>query len=73
MEEFEENYQNLKTENRELHRTVKVQQEEIENLKEEMSFKDGIIGEKKQWVVFAVKSGIEFQNIRSMFYTKFGI
>jgi len=26
-------------------------------------FKDEIIGEKKHWVVFAVKSGIEFQNI----------
>lgn len=50
MEEFEENYQNLKTENRELHRTVKVQQEEIENLKEEISFKDGIIGELKQTI-----------------------
>ena len=50
MEEFEENYQNLKTENRELHRTVKFQQEEIENLKEEMSFKDGIIGELKQTI-----------------------
>lgn len=50
MEEFEENYQNLKTENRELHRTVKVQQEEIKNLKEEISFKDGIIGELKQTI-----------------------
>ena len=48
MEEFEETYQNLKMENRELHRTVKVQQEEIEKLKEEVSFKDGIIGELKQ-------------------------
>lgn len=50
MEEFEETYQNLKTENRELHRIVKVQQEEIENLKEEVSFKDGIIGELKQTI-----------------------
>lgn len=50
MEEFEENYQNLKTENRELHRTVKVQQEEIKNLKDEVSFKDGIIGELKQTI-----------------------
>lgn len=50
MEEFEETYQNLKMENRELHRTVKVQQEEIKNLKEEVSFKDGIIGELKQTI-----------------------
>lgn len=50
MEEFEETYQNLKMENRELHRTVKVQQEEIEKLKEEVSFKDGIIGELKQTI-----------------------
>ena len=50
MEQFEETYQNLKTENRELHRIVKVQQEEIENLKEEVSFKDGIIGELKQTI-----------------------
>lgn len=50
MEEFEETYQNLKTENRELHRIVKVQQEEIENLKEEVSFKEGIIGELKQTI-----------------------
>ena len=33
MEEFEETYQNLKMENRELHRTVKVQQEEIFKIK----------------------------------------
>lgn len=32
-----------------------------------------LLEKKKHWVVFAVKSGIEFQNIRSMFYTKFGI
>ena len=51
MEEFEETYQNLKSENRELHRIVKVQQEEIENLKEEVSFKDGIIGELKQTII----------------------
>lgn len=50
MEEFEETYQNLKMENRELHRTVKVQQEKIEKLKEEVSFKDGIIGELKQTI-----------------------
>lgn len=50
MEEIEETYQNLKTENRELHRIVKVQQEEMENLKEEVSFKDGIIGELKQTI-----------------------
>lgn len=50
MEEFEATYQNLKTENRKLHRIVKVQQEEIENLKEEVSFKDGIIGELKQTI-----------------------
>ena len=50
MEEFEETYQNLKMENRELHRMVKVQQEEIKNLKEEVSFKDGIIGELKQTI-----------------------
>ena len=50
MEEFEENYQNLKMENRELYRTVQVQQEEINNLKEEISFKDGIIGELKQTI-----------------------
>lgn len=50
MEEFEETYQNLKMENRELHRMVKVQQEEIKNLKEEVSFKDGIIGDLKQTI-----------------------
>lgn len=50
MEEFEENYQNLKMENRELYRTVQVQQEEINNLKEEISLKDGIIGELKQTI-----------------------
>ena len=50
MEEFEETYQNLKIENRELYRTVQVQQEEINNLKEEISFKDGIIGELKQTI-----------------------
>lgn len=55
MEEIESTYQNLKSENRELFRTVQVQQEEIKNLKEEINFKDGIIMELKQTITIVKK------------------
>ena len=48
MEEIESTYQNLKSENRELFRTVQIQQEEINNLKEEINFKDKIITDLKE-------------------------
>ncbi len=59
MEEIESTYQNLKSENRELFRTVQVQQEEIKNLKEEINFKDGIIMELKQTITI-VKKELEY-------------
>lgn len=55
MEEIESTYQNLKSENRELFRTVQLQQEEIKNLKEEINFKDGIIMELKQTITIVKK------------------
>ena len=51
MEEIESTYQNLKSENRELFRTVQIQQEEINNLKEEINFKDKIIQQESSTTI----------------------